>query len=154
MSNPSAPFSLLHAVVLPLAVSGFLLIVAISAAVAGDDDDTRAIDCDNAMSTYEMNACADREFVAADAALNRTYKKAVAEIPGMAVEDSRYDTKAWTAALRASQRAWLAFRDAECQGHVAMFWTGGTGATAEIIGCMTEKTKARTKELAEAYEKK
>jgi uncharacterized protein YecT (DUF1311 family) len=33
-----------------------------------------------------------------------------------------------------------------------MFWTGGTGATAEILGCMTEKTEARTKELKARYE--
>ncbi|MGL4396053.1 MAG: lysozyme inhibitor LprI family protein, partial [Hyphomicrobium sp.] len=98
-----------------------------------------------------MNACADKEFVAADADLNRAYKAALADIPEMASEPP-YDAKNWEQALRKSQRAWVAFRDAECNDHVAMFWSGGTGATAEIIGCMTDKTKARTKELKERYE--
>ena len=69
----------------------------------------------------------------------------------MAVSEPPYDAKSWEAALRASQRAWIAFRDAECNDHVAMFWTGGTGATVDIIGCKTEMTKARTKDLKERY---
>lgn len=111
------------------------------------------IDCSNAMSTYEMNACADKDFTVADANLNRAYQSALKSIPEMATEKP-YDAKGWEAALRASQRAWVAFRDAECNNHVAMFWSGGTGATADIIGCMTDKTKARTKELQDRYETK
>lgn len=115
-------------------------------------DDT-PIDCANAVSTYELNACADKDFVAADAELNRVYAAALNAVPEMAT-DPPYDAKSWEQALRASQRAWVAFRDAECQNHVAMFWSGGTGATADITGCMEEKTKARTKELQERYEVK
>jgi len=33
-----------------------------------------------------------------------------------------------------------------------MFWTGGSGASADIIGCMTEMTRARTKRLKDRYE--
>lgn len=119
--------------------------------LAAEDD--KAIDCANAVSTYEMNACADKDFTAADADLNRVYAEALKAVPEMA-SDPPYDAKSWEQALRASQRAWVAFRDAECQNHVAMFWTGGSGATADIIGCMEEKTKARTKELKERYEVK
>lgn len=113
--------------------------------------DDAPIDCGNAISTFELNACADKDFNAADAALNSTYQKALKAIPEIATE-APYDAKGWEAALRASQRAWVAYRDAECNNHTAMFWTGGTGATGEILGCMTEKTKARTKELSEHYE--
>jgi uncharacterized protein YecT (DUF1311 family) len=69
------------------------------------------IDCANAMSTVEMNFCAEQELNKADAALNETYKKALAAIPEMATEKP-YDAKSWEEALRASQRAWVAFRDA------------------------------------------
>ncbi len=116
------------------------------------EDQREAIDCANAMSTYEMNACADKDFTAADAELNEVYMQALKSVPSMAVEDPAYNAKSWEAALRKSQRAWVAFRDAECQGHVAMFWTGGTGATADIVGCMTEKTNARIKELKDRYD--
>jgi len=110
------------------------------------------IDCDNAMSTYEMNECAGRDFAAADEKLNATYKKALAAIPDMAVDDPKFDAKSWEEALRVSQRAWVTFRDAECEGHVPMFWTGGTGTTVAVTGCKTELTKSRTKSLKESYE--
>lgn len=125
------------------------LLFAIPVAHAADEE---RIDCKNAVSTYELNACADKDFTAADADLNRAYQSALKSIPELATEKP-YDAKSWEAALRASQRAWVAFRDAECNNHGAMFWGGGTGATGDIIGCMTDKTKARTKELNERYEK-
>jgi uncharacterized protein YecT (DUF1311 family) len=111
-----------------------------------------AQDCENAMTTQDLNACAGIEFEAADKELNAVYERAIKSIPEMAIDDPPFDAKSWEAALRASQRAWLAFRDAECEEHVRMFWTGGTGATVDIIGCKTEKTEARTKELKDRYE--
>lgn len=131
-----------------LSVSSLVLAFAPLAAAAQDEP---AVDCANAMSTYEMNICADRDLETADGELNAVYKSALAAIPGMAT-DPPYDAKSWEAALRASQRAWLAFRDAECEGHVAMFWSGGTGATADIVGCKAEKTRERTKELKARYD--
>lgn len=110
------------------------------------------IDCDNATSTVEMNACAGRDYEKADAELNRVYGEALAAIPDMAVAETRFDAKTWEAALRASQRAWIAFRDGECDGHVPMFWGGGTGTTAAVIGCKTGLTEERTKALKEQYE--
>lgn len=118
-------------------------------ATAADED---KIDCENALSTYEMNICAGRAFEVADARLNAVYKNALAAIPELATGEKPFDARSWEAALRASQRAWIAFRDAECEEHVAMFWSGGSGATVDIIGCQTEKTEARTKELSERYE--
>jgi uncharacterized protein YecT (DUF1311 family) len=111
-----------------------------------------AADCSEALSTVEMNNCAGAELEKADAELNRVYAKAIAAVPGMATDETPFDAKSWEAALRASQRAWLAFRDAECEEHVAKFWGGGTGATVDILGCKTEKTELRTKELKQRYE--
>lgn len=125
-----------------------LVVMAAGNARAGDEE---RIDCGNAVTTYEMNACADRAFTAADADLNAVYQRALKAVPEMA-SDKPYDAKSWEAALRASQRAWVAFRDAECRDHVAMFWTGGTGATVDIVSCMSEKTKARSKELSDRYD--
>ncbi|MBL8565685.1 MAG: DUF1311 domain-containing protein [Hyphomicrobiaceae bacterium] len=113
------------------------------------------IDCENAMSTYEMNVCAERDFKAADDALNAAYRDALKKVPGLAIgEIEQFNAAAWEKALRQSQRAWLAFRDAECRDHIPMFWSGGTGTTVAVLGCMIEKTKARTKELIENYETK
>ena len=117
------------------------------------DEKEPAIDCANAMSTAEINFCSEKLLDAADAKLNEAYKKAldfVAKTEG----EKPYDAKSWEEALRASQRAWVAYRDADCKGLVPMSWSGGTGTTAEVLGCMSAKTKARTQELLEMYEPK
>lgn len=109
------------------------------------------VDCNNAMSTVEMNHCAALSFEKADAALNTAYASALRAIKEMAV-DPPFDAKSWTEALRKSQRAWLAYRDAECEGHVPMHWTGGTGTNADVLGCMESLTEARTKQLRDRYD--
>ena len=107
-------------------------------------------DCSNASNTYEMNICADKEFAAADAELNAVYKVALAAIANSDGEKP-YDRKSWEAALRASQRAWVAFRDADCKGLVPMEWSGGTGTTTAVLGCMIQLTQERTKMLKERF---
>ena len=104
------------------------------------------IDCENAASTYEINTCADRELEKADAALNATYAKVLAKIAATN-QEKPYDPKSWEEALRKSQRAWIAYRDADCKDLVPMAWTGGSGTSADVLGCLIEKTEARTKEL-------
>jgi uncharacterized protein YecT (DUF1311 family) len=131
-------------------IAAIMLAIAPLPVLAGASEDR--IDCSNAMSTVEMNFCAGQDLDAADAELNRVYKKALGAIPGMATDDPQFNAKAWEEALRKSQRAWVAFRDAECDGHVPMGWTGGTGTTVAVLGCKTDLTKARTKALKEAYE--
>ena len=106
-------------------------------------------DCGDARNTVEMNACADKELTAADADLNKAYRKVLARVPSVDAP-APYDAKGYEAALRAAQRAWVAYRDADCKGVVPFEWGGGTGATAAVLGCLTEKTKARTKDLNES----
>lgn len=109
------------------------------------------IDCTNASSTVEMNFCAEKDFNAADKSLNTAYAAALAGIKGRNLEEP-YDAKSFEEALRASQRAWLAFRDADCKDLVAQEWSGGSGTAAASLECMTAKTKERTKELKDRYE--
>ncbi len=129
-----------------------IALVALTLSSAAPAHAEEPLDCTNALSTQDMNTCAGLDFAKADAALNATYEKAIGSIPEMASDETQFNAKSWEEALRTSQRAWIAFRDAECEEHVAMFWTGGSGATVDIIGCKTEKTEARTKELKERYE--
>jgi uncharacterized protein YecT (DUF1311 family) len=109
------------------------------------------LDCTAPQDTVSQNACAEKDLEAADAALNAAYKKALASI-AKSDQSAPYDQKSWEAALRSSQRAWVAFRDADCKGDVPFLWSGGTGTTAAVLGCMTTKTKTRTEELNERYE--
>jgi uncharacterized protein YecT (DUF1311 family) len=109
------------------------------------------VTCAKAITTPELNLCAERTLQAADAKLNAAYKKALAEIR-KSESAKPYDRASWEKALRASQTAWIAFRDADCSGLVPMSWTGGTGTTAAVLGCKTDKTEARTKELVAIME--
>jgi uncharacterized protein YecT (DUF1311 family) len=109
------------------------------------------IDCNNANSTVEMNFCADKDYQAADKALNAAYAAALTQIQSRGDMEKPYDTKSFEEAMRNAQRTWVAYRDADCRDLVAQEWSGGTGATAAILGCMTEKTIQRTKELKERY---
>lgn len=118
------------------------------AAPAHADDDDAKIDCANAMTTYEQNYCADKDLAAADAKLNDAYKALLAAI-AKTENEKPFDAKSWEKALRESQRAWVAFRDADCDGLVPKSWTGGTGTTVAVLGCKIAKTEARTKELLE-----
>jgi uncharacterized protein YecT (DUF1311 family) len=109
-----------------------------------------AIDCTNAVSTVEMNFCGDKDYQAADKALNAAYANAVAYIRTRDLQKP-YDAANFEEAMRNAQRAWVAYRDADCKELVAQEWSGGSGTTSAILGCMTEKTIQRTKELKDRY---
>lgn len=102
--------------------------------------------CDKAVSTAEINLCSERAWQDADAKLNAAFAKTIGAIR-KSDQVKPYDPERWEQALRASQRAWVAFRDADCKGLVPMSWTGGTGTTSAVLECMSTKTEIRTKEL-------
>ncbi len=71
------------------------------------------IDCANAITTVDLNACAEKEFDNADKALNAVYKEIMADFTGPDPGNEE-NNKKWAEALKVSQRAWVAFRDADC----------------------------------------
>ncbi len=111
------------------------------------------VDCANAVATADLNSCASTALDAADKDLNETYKKILADLALPDTENAAINMR-WTEALKVSQRAWVAFRDADCDKLTVFEAGGGTATTGEILGCMTEMTEARTKSLKERYEVK
>lgn len=111
------------------------------------------IDCSDAQTQMKMNICAYRDFEDADKRLNEQWvitsgKMKQADDERGWPEDGRpsyYD------ALLEAQRAWLAFRDANCrvEGYKLR---GGSAEPMEISGCMANMTRARTTELRELIE--
>jgi len=90
------------------------------------------------------------ELAAADRRLNQVYQRRIAD----ARADDRRDrrVRGWysqEAALRNSERAWIAFRDAECR-YLTQQDVGARGYGALMRGCLLEQTQDRTEELRDA----
>jgi uncharacterized protein YecT (DUF1311 family) len=83
----------------------------------------------------EMNACAVRDYKAADAVLNAKYKRVMSALP---------DT--FRQQLRSAQRLWLQKRDPQCRAK-AKDSEGGTIWPLDFFGCLKTVTEQRTKEL-------
>jgi uncharacterized protein YecT (DUF1311 family) len=98
-------------------------------------DEADGIDCAHAMAQQDMNICADKDYRKADAELNRAYKTAMAGL-----DAPNRDL------LRASERAWIGYRDAQCTFENAPN-QGGSIYPLVYAGCLTTLTRARTKEI-------
>lgn len=98
----------------------------------------QADECSKARTQTEMNICAGHELDRANATINNLYKETMA----------KYDP-AGQALLRKSERAWIVFRDAECD-----FRTSGSkgGSIWPVVHaqCLTELTRARIKQIEAA----
>ncbi len=96
---------------------------------------------------YELENCLLGELAKADKALNGAYQKMLSFIAGD--PDTPADQKpAWKQNLVAAQRAWLAFRDANCKFElIGAEWHNGSGTTAAQQQCVLTLTQQRTAEL-------
>jgi uncharacterized protein YecT (DUF1311 family) len=92
-----------------------------------------AVDCDNASNQATMNQCAAQQNAAADKELNALYQQITSRFKG------NPDNKKL---LVGAQRAWVAFRDAECK-FSASGVEGGSVYPLIYSNCTTELTKAR-----------
>ncbi|OYW21745.1 MULTISPECIES: lysozyme inhibitor LprI family protein [unclassified Sphingomonas] len=104
--------------------------------------------CDNAISQSAMTMCAAEAYKRADAALNAQWKITLAkakardvESPPMSVAERRYAD-----GLLDSQRAWIAFRDAQCAAE-SLEMRGGSAQPMLLYGCKAAMTRERTKWL-------
>ncbi|MBZ9659138.1 lysozyme inhibitor LprI family protein [Mesorhizobium sp. ESP-6-4] len=95
-----------------------------------------AEDCDrNDDSQSMLNICADADYQAADAKLNAAYKNIVGS-----------NDQASNKLLQTAQRAWIAFRDAEC-AYATAESEGGSIHPMEVSECLTTLTNDRIKQL-------
>ena len=94
--------------------------------------------CNNAGTQAEMNACADKDYKTADAELNQTYQFLRSQQPNSGKQ-----------ALEAAEAAWISFRDLDCAFAGSQF-EGGSVEPMVYSGCMSNRTKTRSKELQPA----
>ena len=109
---------------------------------AQNNPDEPKIDCAKAEAQTDLNICAALEFDTADKALNAQYKKTRAAMVAIDA-DLDNDMKGAEKALVKAQRAWVDYRDGECeaQGFEAR---GGSMEPMLVSGCKAELTKMRT----------
>jgi uncharacterized protein YecT (DUF1311 family) len=97
-------------------------------------DKTDAQSCwDQAMTQSAMNACAAEDMKAADERLTQSYDAVMC-----------YLEPAEKAQLETAQKAWMTFRDANCE-----FWGGGGGSIAPMnqMVCVASLSNQRADEL-------
>lgn len=117
--------------------TALVLLLATTAVTAGE------FKCKPDGNQAEMNQCAADDYAAADKKLNTTWKKLMAQFK---------DDKTATAKLKAAQKAWIAFRDAEIaaqfacdEGDVRVCW--GSMYPMLVNGELQAMTETRTERL-------
>lgn len=109
-----------------------------------------AINCKDPPDQSSMTRCAGIDYEKADKELNKLWPEVKARAEendkGASAEDGGY-----AKALLASQKAWIAFRDAECtwQGFVSH---GGTMEPMLVNGCLATLTRERIQQLKDDQE--
>lgn len=93
-------------------------------------------------STAGMVGCLDAELTWWDGALNRTYRRVMAEAKAQDL-DRFSGAPSMATALRAMQRAWIPYRDAKCD-FARSQWGGGTGAGPAGVACLLHETAEQT----------
>lgn len=103
------------------------------------------VDCANAITQMDLNICQQRDWEAADTRLNDVYADVIAVLRE---SDAAYplDGPSEEDRLRNAQRAWIAFRDADCDA-AGFPMRGGSAEPLLIYGCMSRMTEDRITEL-------
>lgn len=107
------------------------------------------VDCAKAVAQTDMNQCAYRAYQKADRAMNAQWRVTLAAMrrwDRSTAKDGLGPPPAQL--LLASQRAWLAYRDAQCRIE-GQYARGGTMQPMLESSCMETLTIRRTEELQE-----
>jgi uncharacterized protein YecT (DUF1311 family) len=137
ISVPGRPTAALSGAFARCAATGAFLLAGLAAG-AGPARAQAGADCDPAGGRQQLNACAVRDFQAADNRLNIRYREAMEALP----QDHRI-------ALRREQREWLRARDAGCKEE-ARTHEGSPDWPACYHACLEKASVRRAVELGPA----
>lgn len=101
--------------------------------------------CAEPTTQADMNICASRDYEAADKALNAQYQSVRKILTERDSAASDLD-KGAVDALVAAQRAWIAYRDANCDA-VGFQARGGSMEPMLVSSCLAEMSRNRAEEL-------
>jgi len=97
--------------------------------------------CLDKMTGREQKQCTETLYRAASDKLDAVYRGVL----DRASKSDKVGVSSQAAAIAASQKAWQAYRDAECSGVVGS--GDGSGTQVWRFGCLAEKTIERIQEL-------
>lgn len=98
----------------------------------------------------EAMCIAQTDYEQADAELNKTYQLILKKIKANEFEDYLVSKQSIRRSLLKSQRAWLKYRDANCDAHYTLF-SGGTSRNTGRLVCLSEMTTQRAQQLRDLY---
>ncbi len=103
---------------------------------------------DGGYSTLGMSMCNMDEYAAWDILLNDEYQRTVEHFTEWDADDKDYNPEfaKRVESLRAAQRAWIEFRDAECELAYAI-WGMGSHRNIAASACFIDVTADRTVDL-------
>ena len=106
-------------------------------------------------TTMGMSLCLANEVDQWDGLLNAVYQKLMAAEKAADAEmvEIGVDGPKMAEALKAMQRAWIAYRDASCDYEVSQ-WGNGTGAGPAYQSCMMDMTARQALDLISRLESK
>lgn len=99
------------------------------------------MDCENAMTSIEMNICSAKEVETVEKNLEQYLQKAIERYAG---QDKVIET------IKKSQEQWSIYSKAHCES-VYEIWSGGTIRGVMYSRCMLSLTKQRTHTIWSSY---
>jgi uncharacterized protein YecT (DUF1311 family) len=108
------------------------------------------VNCEEPTTQSDMTACAGRDYEAADEELNAQYK-ATRKVLTERDKDITDGSDSAADALLTTQRAWIAYRDAQCET-VGLQAQGGTMQPMLVSACLADLTTKRSEELKQLAE--
>jgi uncharacterized protein YecT (DUF1311 family) len=102
-------------------------------------------DCKNPETQAEMTSCEQDRYGEADKALNAQWKD-TRTAAAATDEDLDENDRGAEKALLTAQRAWISYRDAQCEAE-GFQARGGTMEPMLVAGCLANLSDTRTKEL-------
>jgi uncharacterized protein YecT (DUF1311 family) len=106
-----------------------------------------ALDCKQAISTPDVNACGKIELDKFELKLNLVYQRVLKKMDEISRENSDFaDKSKLKKSFVEAQRLWVKFRKADCDTTYT-YWSDGTIRGAMYLSCMTSRAEQRIKEL-------
>jgi uncharacterized protein YecT (DUF1311 family) len=114
--------------------------------------------CDSAMTQLELNNCSGDQYRKADAHLNALYGKLmhifeedIKSAQNEKDEDQRKNSETAIRKLKATEKAWIVYRDLQCDAARFEYEGGSINPSVWAI-CMKTVTEHRISDLKDAYE--